>query len=74
MSNDSAPKYVYKTIGLKIRDRDLEMYELLSDKGIQPGQIFRLGLVTAIERIKDMDPEELEGLWERIAKKSILGG
>lgn len=61
-----------RNIGLRLRDRDKELFEYLSSKGIKPSDLFRLGMTTAMDRLKEISPEEAGELWEKIAKRSIL--
>lgn len=66
-TNDSAQ------VSLKLRNRDKKLYALLSAAGLKNGEIFRLGLIEATKRYKELNPETTERLWEQIAAASILG-
>ena len=59
-------------LNLKVRGRDELLYNFLRNKGVTNGQIFRLGLLTSLKKIEEVNPEEVEGLWEKIATNSIL--
>lgn len=70
---ESKSKRVSRVINLKLRERDTLMFEFLSERDFTTGDIFRLGMLTAIEGIKNNSVDNrFEDIWKDIAKIAIL--
>jgi hypothetical protein len=65
----------YVQVNLKVRGREIELYEKLKERNIKPSKIFRIGMLrlfqNEIEKIDDI--EEKADKWREIAYAAIAG-